>query len=142
MRNLMIAALVLLLCGASLRCHARQGQPLEGNWTGGFWLNGNWVAVNIRFNSQNETPNGTADIVFPSYAGSQSMTNVTLSSLKQSSADLHFEIPFREERVVFDGRHRDRTISGDYDYNGAKGSFGLTRVANVTVESLEKYYGA
>ena len=70
------------------------------------------------------------------------MTNVTLSSLKQSSADLHFEIPFGAERVVFDGRHKDRTISGDYDYNGAKGSFGLTRVANVTVESLEKYYGA
>jgi dienelactone hydrolase len=142
MRDLMSAALVLLLCGSSPPWHARQRQPLEGNWTGGFWLKGNWVAINIRFNSQNENPNGTADIVFPSYGGSQNMTNVTLSSLKQSSADLHFEIPFDAERVLFDGRHKDRTISGDYDYNGAKGSFGLTRVANLTVESLEKYYGA
>jgi pimeloyl-ACP methyl ester carboxylesterase len=142
MRDLMSVALALLLCGSSPPCHARQRQPLEGNWTGGFWLKGNWVVVNVRLNSQNENPSGTADIFFPSYGGSQNVRNVTLSNLKQSSADLHFEIPFGAERVVFDGRHKDRTISGDYNYNEAKGSFGLTRVTIVTVESLEKYYGA
>ena len=133
-------ALALLLSGATYRA-AQQQQQLEGNWTGGFWLNGNFASVNVRFDSQNENQNGTADIFFP-LLGSQNMTNVPLSGLKQSSADLHFEIPVGAERVVFDGRQKDNTISGNYVYEKAKGTFGLTRVANVTVPLLAKYYGA
>ncbi|HEX9930244.1 MAG TPA: hypothetical protein VGB02_17045 [Pyrinomonadaceae bacterium] len=37
---------------------------LSGNWMGGFWLKGNWVAVNVRFNREKEILSGTADIVF------------------------------------------------------------------------------
>ena len=139
MKNLLVVALALLWSGIFMPCPG-QRQPLEGNWTGGFWRNGNFVAVNVRFNSQNENPNGTADIFFPLF-GSQNMTNVPFSSLKQSSADLHFEIPVGAERVVFDGLQKDNTISGNYVYDQSKGSFGLTRIANVTVPLLEKYYG-
>src|SRR6266702_3985796 len=49
MRNLIVVALTLLLCGISLPCHAAPQQQPEGNWTGGFWIDGNWVWVNVRF---------------------------------------------------------------------------------------------
>jgi dienelactone hydrolase len=55
---------------------------------------------------------------------------------------VHLEIPFGEEKVVLDGHHQGGTISGNYDYSGARGTFGLTSVAEVTIESLERYYGA
>src|SRR5687768_10085049 len=115
---------------------------LSDNWTGGFWLEGNWVAVNVRLNRQNENPGGTADILFPSYGGSENAINVALDSLKQTSESLHFEIPVRTQKVIFDGRQNDNTISGSYVYNKAKGTFGLTRWANTTLDTLEKYYGA
>ena len=65
-----------------------------------------------------------------------------MRNFKQSSNDISFEIPVGEEKVVFAGRRKDVTIAGKYDYNGVKGSFGLTQIQLVTVESLEKYYGA
>jgi dienelactone hydrolase len=46
------------------------------------------------------------------------------------------------QKVVFDGQQKDNTISGNFSLNQTKGTFGLTRVAATTVESLEIYYGA
>lgn len=117
-------------------------QTQEERWTGGFWLEANWVAVNVRFNRQNENPGGTADIIFPYYGGSENAINVNLSNLKRSSADVYFEIPTRAEKISFEGKRKNDTISGNYDYNGRKGSFGLTHTANIAVDALEKYYGA
>lgn len=112
------------------------------SWTGGFWLEGNWVAVNVRFDRQAENPGGTADIISPFYGGSENTINVALENLKRTSGGLHFEIPVRTQKVVFDGRQTDDTISGSYVYDKAKGTFGLTRWAFVTVAEHEKYYGA
>ena len=142
MRNLIGVALVLLLDSISTTYHAaQQQQQLEGNWTGGFWLDGNWVAVNVRFNRQNENPGGTADIFFPFYRGRENVINVALDSVKQTADGLYFEIPVGAQKVVFDGRQDDGTISGSYVYDESKGTFGLTHWANVTTDTLEKYYG-
>lgn len=142
MRNLIGVALVLLLDSISTTYHAaQQQQQLEGNWTGGFWLDGNWVAVNVRFNRQNENPGGTADIIFPFYRGRENAINVALDSVKQTADGLHFEIPVGAQKVVFDGRQDDGTISGSYVYDESKGTFGLTHWADVTTDTLEKYYG-
>ena len=140
--RILIVALALQLSGVFLPYHAAQQQQLEGNWTGGFWLDGNWVAVNVRFNRQNENPGGTADIIFPFYGGSENAINVGLDSVKQTADGLHFEIPAAARKAVFDGRQNDATLSGNYLYDKSRGTFGLTRWANVPVAALEKYYGA
>jgi uncharacterized protein len=115
---------------------------LSGNWTGGFWLEENWVAVNVRFNREREILSGTADIVFPSYENTSSARNVNITSLKFDSAKISFEIPFGSDKVVLRGQIKESAIAGNYDYGSARGNFGLTRLADVRVESLEKLYGA
>lgn len=142
MRNLIVVALALLLSGIYTICHAAPPQQMEGSWTGGFWLDSNWVAVNVRFNRQNENPGGTADIISPFYGGSENAINAALDGVKQTADGLHFEIPAGARKAVFDGRLGGDTISGNYAYDRSKGTFGLTRVANVTIDMLEEYYGA
>lgn len=132
----------LLIVFNFLAAFSGAAQQASDNWTGGFWLEGNWVAVNVRFNRQNQNPSGTADIISPYFGGSENAINVALDNLKQTSDGVHFEIPVRTQRVIFDGRQKDDTISGSYGYNEAKGTFGLTRWAYVTVAEHEKYYGA
>ena len=114
MKNLIVIALALLLGSISSPCHAAQQQQLEGNWTGGFWLNGNWTAVNVRFNNQDGKSGGAADIIFPYYGGSENRINVALDGVRQTDGDLHFEIPVGARKAVFDGRQNDDTISGNY----------------------------
>lgn len=116
--------------------------PLEGVWTGGFWLESNWVTVDVRFNREKEILSGTADVVFPSYSNSVAARDVDLASLKTDSAKIEFEIPFNAEKIVFRGRVQDKTISGKYEYGAAQGDFGLTRIAELDAPTLEKYFGA
>ena len=115
---------------------------LVGNWTGGFWLDGNWVTVDVRFNREKEMLSGTADIVFPSYSNSVSARSVNLTSLKADSSKIEFEIPFNDEKIIFRGQVQGETISGKYEYGAANGDFGLTRIGELTPPALEKYYGA
>ena len=99
--------------------------PLVGNWTGGFWLDGNWVTVDVRFNREKEMLSGTADIVFPSYSKIISARNVNLTSLKTDSSKIEFEIPFNDEKVIFRGQVQGEAIVGKFEYATAKGDFGL-----------------
>jgi pimeloyl-ACP methyl ester carboxylesterase len=138
-RTPLAVAVIALLLGVSTSCHATQ-QKIEGSWTGGFSLD--WVAVNVRFNPPNDNSGGTADIIFPFYGGSESAINVPLGGVTQTADRLHFEVPLGARKAVFDGRHNDGTISGDFLYDGSKGSFGLTCVATVALDALEPYYGA
>lgn len=137
-RIFIIAGLMLTFAAQHLLA---QPTPTE-NWTGGFWIDGSWVWVNVRFDRQRENPGGTADLLFPSYGGGENSINATLENVRQSAGDLHFEVPGRTQKVIFNGLQRDNTITGDFVYDKMKGTFGLTRVAFVTVESIEKYYGA
>lgn len=114
---------------------------IAGDWTGGFWLNGDWVAVDIRFNREKENLSGATDIIFPSYENTASTRGVSLVSLKSDSSKIEFEIPFEGEKIVFRGQVQGETISGKFEYQTARGDFGLTRVAFPSPEALEKYYG-
>lgn len=125
-----------------LWCSVAAQSPSNEIWTGGFYLDGNWVAVNVRFNRQNEKSGGTADIIFPFYGGRENAINVALDNVKRTASDLHFEIPVGTRKVVFDGRQKGDTISGNVLYGEAKGSFGMTGVANSTIDVLENFYGA
>src|SRR5262245_22864418 len=122
--------------------HPGQQLPPGGHWTGGFWLDGNWAAVNLRLPRPDEAAGATADVLFPAYGGGENAVNVAVDRLERTPDRLHFEVPVRTTRVVFDGQHKDGTISGEFDYDKAKGTFGLTRWAYVPVDALEKYYGA
>ncbi|MFZ0061973.1 MAG: alpha/beta hydrolase [Pyrinomonadaceae bacterium] len=142
MRNLLILALGLFLSGLSAPCFAAQQQLLEGNWTGGFWLDEKWEAVLVRFNNQNDKLSGTANLISPFYGGSENAINKALENVKRTAEGLHFEVPVGERRAVFDGLQDGDTISGNYVYDKSKGTFGLTRWAAVPAEQREKYYGA
>lgn len=141
MRNLIAVLFVLLLTSTSTHCHAAQRQLVDGNWTGGFWLNANWVAVDINLKAEKEDLAGTANIVFPSYSNTLSERNVNLVSLKWDSPKIEFDVPFEGEKIAFHGLVQGETISGRFEYEQAKGTFGLNRVVYSSPELLEKYYG-
>ena len=106
-RRLLTASLALLLCVLPQVCLAQP--PLDGVWTGGFLLKGNWVAVNLRFTSPGDTLRDNGDILFPSYGGGENVLNVPLENLKKAPTALHVEIPARTGRVLFDGAVSRRT---------------------------------
>lgn len=138
-----VVALALLLSGIYTPSDAAAPpQQMEGSWTGGFWLDSNWVAVNVRFNRENENPTGTADILFPFYGGSGNAINVALGGVKKTANGLHFEVPAGGRKAVFDVRRTGDTITGNYLFEQSQGTFGLTRTSNLTLDTLEKYYGA
>ena len=142
MKSLFFIVLAFLLSGISTPCHAAQRQQVEGNWTGGFWLNGNWVAVLVRFNPGTGDQQSTANVIFPMF-GSQNSLNVPVANIKQTSAGLHFEIPApRQGVIIFDGQQKADTITGNYVYGESKGTFGLTGWASAPPGDLPKYYGA
>ena len=114
----------------------------EGSWTGGFWLDGNWVTVDVNLKQEKENLTGTANVVFPSYSGSVSARNVNLAALKFDSSKIEFEVPFNTEKIVFRGQVQGKIISGKYEYGAARGDFGLTRIIELNAQTLEKYYGA
>jgi pimeloyl-ACP methyl ester carboxylesterase len=116
-------------------------QSLLGSWTGGFWLDGNWVAVDVRFMRENENTIGVADVVFPSYANSVAARNAQLTRLSSEASKLEFDISFGDEKIVFRGRELGETIFGRVEYAAASGDFGLTRVVYPNPQTLEKYYG-
>src|SRR5262249_7931387 len=115
---------------------------LSGDWTGGFLLNGNWVAVDINLKQEKENLSGSADVVFPSYADSVATRGARLSSLTLDASTIGFEIPVGGEKIVFLGRERGEGISGRFEYGTAKGDFGLARVTYPNPEALKQFYGA
>src|SRR5262249_55234822 len=132
MRCTCVALVLSLVIGApaqevsrpSTRTNSPQlSQSLSGDWTGGFLLNGNWVAVDINLKQEKENLSGSADVVFPSYADSVATRGARLSSLTLDASTIGFEIPVGGEKIVFLGRERGEGISGRFEYGTAKGDF-------------------
>ncbi len=134
---LIVAGLVLFLFWQSVAAQSLS----EGNFTGGFWLDGNWVAVNFRLTQEKESVGGDADVVFPSNSRNVSVRNVNLNIVRSDSAGLIFEIPLNEGKIIFRGQKQGDTIIGKFEFGMAIGVFGLSRVVYPNPESLEKYYG-
>ena len=134
---LIVAGLVLFLFWQSVAAQSLS----EGNFTGGFWLDGNWVAVNFRLTQEKESVGGDADVVFPSNSRNVSVRNVNLNVVRSDSAGLIFEIPLSKGKIIFRGQTQGDTIIGKFEFGTAIGDFGLSRVVYPNPESLEKYYG-
>jgi dienelactone hydrolase len=135
--------LAFLLAGAPPHPAAAQEWPLQGTWTGGFMLREAWVAVNLRVAAPGDSAGDTADLLFPSYGGAENAINVAVEALNQTPNSVHFEVPAaRNQRVVFDGRADDASITGKFVHGQTTGTFGLTRWTRLPLDSLEKYYGA
>src|ERR1051325_8479591 len=114
-------ASVLAISGWSLDYQAQSQLP-AGSWTGGFWLNGNWVAVLVQFNPGTGDTSSTASVIFPAF-GSQNAINVPLSNLEQTSSRWHFDIPVPGQKVIsFDGIENDETITGKFAYGESNGT--------------------
>jgi dienelactone hydrolase len=136
-----IVLLAVLLSVSSGPYQAAQNQMSTGNWTGGFWLEGNWVALNVAFSREKENLIGTASVVFPSYSNTLSANNVGLTSLKTDSSAIEFEIPFNQGKISLHGKQASETITGRFHYGESEGDFGLTRVIYQSPQAMEKYYG-
>src|SRR5688572_9622722 len=139
MRRFAIIALVAWSC--CLFAGTSQGQPatLQGDWIGGFMFNGNWVALNVRFNDAQGSITGTANIVFTDY---ENESGLALTAIEMKGSRVHFEARMRSGKIVFDATQAAGTISGTYAYAGKSGRFGLTRIANVSADQRVKLYGA
>jgi hypothetical protein len=138
MTKFVIAAIAILIW---IPCHALP-QSMAGRWTGGFWVNGNWVAVLVTFPRETEKVGATANVISPVWGGRENAINVTIENLKQTGDDLHLEIPTPTQKVILDGTRSNNTISGRFVYGESKGSFGLTHWGDVAAADLRKYYGA
>jgi dienelactone hydrolase len=130
--------LILLLCAAPLRA-AQPDRPLQGTWTGGFMLHRAWVGVNLRVAAPGDSAGDRADVLFPSYGGAENQIDVAVENLRDGN--VHFEIPVRTQRIVFDGRRTQGAMNGKFVYGQAAGTFGLTRWVRLPIDSLEKFYG-
>ena len=107
-RLLLTATFVLLFSANHL---VAQSNTIEA-WTGGFFIDGRWHAVNARFDRQNST--GTADFIAPYFGGAENAINVGLVNLKTDPADLRFTIPARRANIVFSGQQTGTTITGEF----------------------------
>jgi pimeloyl-ACP methyl ester carboxylesterase len=122
-------------------CHALP-QSVAGQWTGGFWVNGNWVAVLVTFPGETEKVGATANVISPVWGGRENAINVTVENLRQTGDVLHLEIPTPTQKVILEGTRSNNTISGQFVYGESKGSFGLTHWGDVAAADLPKYFGA
>jgi pimeloyl-ACP methyl ester carboxylesterase len=138
MTKFVIAATAILIW---LSCHPLP-QSMAGRWTGGFWVNGNWVAVLVTIPRETEKVGATANVISPVWGGRENAINVPIENLKQTGDDLHLEIPTPAQKVILDGTRTNNTISGQFVYGESKGSFGLTHWGDVAATDLPKYYGA
>ena len=109
-------------------------------WTGGFLMGDRWHAINVRVDRNAGT--GTADFISPYFGGADNAINVGLINLKTDPANVRLEIPAARGSIVLRGKQAGDTITGDFTYDGGKGSFGLTRIWNTRLDILEQYYGA
>lgn len=110
-----------------------RAQRLAGNWTGGFWLDGSWVGINLRFDDSAADRGRTADVVFPTYGGAENAINAPMTEVRLTTSGFHVEILTpKQHKVQLDGQEKNDTIAGQFAYNNSTGTFGLTRVAAVT----------
>ena len=114
-------------------------QALQGNWVGGFMHEGSWVTLNISFESKPGGIDGTANIAF---IGFENQSGVALTTISLKNFRTHFEMATNWGNIIFDGRLRDRTISGTYLYAGKRGDFGMTRVVSLSPSVRARLFGA
>lgn len=96
---------------------AAQSTPPEA-WTGGFYRDGSWVAVNVRFDPGSKKQAGTADILCPTFGGAENVINAALENPGQTETGLHFEIPVRSQKLVFDGQQQGVTRLSAHIHSG------------------------
>lgn len=116
-------ALALLI--APLPSIAAPSTTLDGDWTGGFILDGDWVTVELTLKTGPMGFDGVADLAFMDYEGQQGIA-LTATALEGSS--VRFTVPTGRGPVAFDGRLASGTIVGNFRLAGTSGGFGMTRV--------------
>ena len=109
-------------------------------WTGGFFIDGRWHAVNLRLDLAKSS--GTADYISPFFGGAENAINVPLVIRKPDRGNLQFELATARGNIVFTGRQTGETITGEFVYGEDRGSFGVTHLWNTRLDILESYYGA
>src|SRR5947209_20520924 len=119
MKKYFEVALILLLLLLSCLSAVAQDR-LEGDWVGGFMLDGNWVTLNVRFVSTQGSIGGTASVVSTSYEG---QNGIALKAISLKGSRLHFESPTDRGNIIFDGRLTGSTIYGTYLSDRKRGTF-------------------
>ncbi len=114
---------------------AAAGRTLEGRWVGGFELRGGTVAVDVTIVG-GEVLTGT--ISLPQRAES----GIPLRNVSQHGSSMSFEIPGRQDNMLFDGRFDTPTrVRGQVRQGFAAAGFELVKLAALSREDLRGIYG-
>src|SRR5215470_9129566 len=82
----LVGIAAVFFCVASCRA-----QSIEGDWVGGYQLNGEWTSLLAHFKSEQQATKGTFEI--ESFDESKIKPSVELKDLNLSGSRLRFEMP-------------------------------------------------
>jgi len=94
-----LVALILLF--APPESFAAPSTTLDGDWTGGFIHDGDWVTVDLTLKSGPKGFDGISDIAFTDY---EEQRGVTLTATALEGSRVRFTVPTDRGPVAFDGR--------------------------------------
>lgn len=118
-----LAALALLLGPAPSPRAQDADPPLAGGWEGTIRAAGTTLGVRVVFAGSGDGLQAGIDIPQQGAAGQP------LTAMKRDGATVHFELPTRGARAIFDGRIDGDTIAGTFTQGSTTGTFRLTRAA-------------
>jgi len=132
-----IFALAVLIGGCGERCKA---QSVEGDWVGGYQLNGEWTSLLAHFKSEQQATKGTLEI--ESFDESKIKPSVELKELNLCGSRLRFEMPNGATAISFDGAVKSNRIDGKFVSEGKQGRFELQRTIKIEPSEFHRYIGA
>ncbi len=125
------------LVPAFLLAASALGQPVTGDWIGGYRQNDNWIVVRGHFDDQAGELRGTMDIVSAQQRG------VQLRDVSRQGATLRFRLLSGRREDEFSGTVSGGSISGTVrGKSGATSTFQLTRLLFLDQSALRQYDGA
>lgn len=129
----------LALLTAPVASIAAPSTTLDGDWTGGFILDRDWVTVELTLKTGPMGFDGVADLAFMDYEGQR---GIALTATALEGSRVRFTVPTGRGPVAFDGRLANGTIVGKFRLAGTSGEFGMTHVIALSSSDRARLFGA
>ncbi len=112
-------------------------QSIDGDWVGPLTVGSYWAFVKIHFEIKKDKVEGTLDVP------RERVTRLPFSPFRFDSSRVRFEAqPIGESGAwIFDGRLRNGSISGIFEFRGERGPFQLVRYVQVDSKIYDQYIG-
>jgi pimeloyl-ACP methyl ester carboxylesterase len=109
--------------------------PVEGDWIGGFEGQDGTIYLSAHFEPENGRLAGRVDLPL------RGDLNIPLSSIAVGEQRLSFEVPGSGGSLQFDGKRRDRTVSGSVRQAFASTSFEMVKLLPVGAQTIADVSG-